>query len=217
MRLLLIEDDPLLGEAVRSALQQAGYVVDWVHDGHSGRTALHGHAYEALLLDLGLPDGDGLKLIGELRAAGETLPILVLSARDRITDRVRGLDLGADDYLVKPFDLDELTARIRVACRRHAGRSTPAIVIGELSIEPSSRIVRLAGRELALSAKEYAVLLALAESRGRAQSRERLEEALYGWGEEVESNALEVHVHHLRRKLGPGLIETLRGVGYVIR
>lgn len=217
MRVLLIEDDPLLGEAVRGGLQQGGYAVDWVCDGRSGRTALRSHDYQALLLDLGLPDGDGTALIAELRAAGESLPILVLSARDRIIDRVRGLDLGADDYLVKPFDLDELTARLRVAVRRHGGRSQPSIVIGELCIDPVGRRVRRGEAELSLSAREYAVLLALAENRGRVQSRERLEEALYGWGEEIESNALEVHVHHLRRKLGPGLVETVRGAGYVIR
>ena len=217
MRLLLIEDDPLLGEAVRAALRQAGYAVDWVQDGHSGRTALRGHGYEALLLDLGLPDGDGMQLIAELRDAGESLPILVLSARDLIRDRVHGLDLGADDYLVKPFDLDELVARIRVAVRRRAGRPQPGITIGELCIDPVGRSVQLDGRAVALSSREYDVLLALAEGRGRVQSREQLEEALYGWGEEVESNALEVHVHHLRRKLGAGVIETVRGAGYVIR
>ena len=217
MRLLLIEDDPLLGEAVKTGLQQSGHAIDWVRDGRSGRTALRSHDYELLLLDLGLPDGDGMNLIAELRGAGESLPILVLSARDLIRDRVRGLDLGADDYLVKPFDLDELNARVRVAARRRAGRSEPGVTIGALHIDPVGHRVQLAGQELPLSGREYALLLALAENRGRVQSRERMEESLYGWGEEIESNALEVHVHRLRRKLGTAVIETVRGVGYVIR
>jgi two-component system, OmpR family, response regulator QseB len=217
MRLLLIEDDALLGEAVKAGLQQAGYAVDWVRDGHSGRTALRSHHYAVLLLDLGLPDGDGMTLLSELRSAEITLPVLVLSARDLIRDRVRGLDLGADDYLVKPFDLDELTARIRAATRRHAGRSQPGIAIGSIHIDPVGRRVSREDEPVALSHREFRLLLTLAEGRGRVQSRERLEESLYGWGEEIESNAVEVHVHHLRRKLGPGLIETVRGIGYVIR
>jgi len=217
MRLLLIEDDAMLAEAVRTALHQAGYVVDWVRGAEAGRTALRTVGYASLLLDLGLPDGDGMTLIAELRDRHQDLPILVLSARDRITDRVRALDLGADDYLVKPFDLDELTARLRVAARRQGGRSTPGIDLGTLHIDPVGHRVLLQGTEVTLSGREFGVLLTLAENRGRVQSRERLEQALYGWGEELDSNAVEVYVHRLRRKLGSGLIETVRGTGYVIR
>ena len=217
MRLLLIEDDPMLAEAVRTGLQLAGYVVDWVHHIEDGRTALRACEYDSLLLDLGLPDGDGMTLIAELRDSHRSLPILVLSARDRITDRVRALDLGADDYLIKPFDLDELTARLRVAARRRDGRSKPGIDIGSLHIDPVGHRVTLDGADVALSGREYGVLLTLAENRARVQSRERLEEALYGWGEELESNAVEVYIHRLRRKLGSSLIETVRGTGYVIR
>ena len=217
MRLLLIEDDPMLAEAVRTGLNLAGYAVDWVHQIEDGRTALRACEYDSLLLDLGLPDGDGMTLIAELRDSHRSLPILVLSARDRITDRVRALDLGADDYLIKPFDLDELTARLRVAARRRVGRSTPGIDIGALHIDPVGHRVTLDGADVALSSREYGVLLTLAENRARVQSRERLEESLYGWGEELESNAVEVYIHRLRRKLGSSLIETVRGTGYVIR
>ncbi len=217
MRLLLIEDDQMLAEAVRTGLHLASYVVDWVQNIEDGRTALRACEYDSLLLDLGLPDGDGMGLIAELRDSHRSLPILVLSARDRITDRVRALDLGADDYLIKPFDLDELTARLRVAARRRTGRSTPGIDIDTLHLDPVGRQAKLKGQDITLSGREYGVLLTLAENRGRVQTRERLEEALYGWGEELESNAVEVYIHRLRRKLGSTLIETVRGVGYVIR
>lgn len=217
MRLLLIEDDQMLAEAVRTGLHLASYVVDWVQNIDDGRTALRACEYDSLLLDLGLPDGDGMGLIAELRDSHRSLPILVLSARDRITDRVRALDLGADDYLIKPFDLDELTARLRVAARRRTGRSAPGIDIGALHLDPVGRQARLEGQQITLSGREYGVLLTLAENRGRVQTRERLEEALYGWGEELESNAVEVYIHRLRRKLGSALIETVRGLGYVIR
>lgn len=217
MRVLLIEDDPMLGEAVRTGLHQAGYALDWVRNATDAKLAIRTHEYSSLLLDLGLPDTDGTTLITQLRRQGCTAPILVLSARDRITDRVQCLDLGADDYLVKPFDLDELTARMRVAERRSAGRSAAQLQLGAITIDPVARQVSVQGQLVALSAREYTLLLGLAEHRGRVQSRERLEETLYGWGDEIESNAVEVHIHHLRRKLGVGLIETVRGVGYVIR
>lgn len=216
MRLLLVEDDPLLGDGIREGLSLAGFAVDWVKDGQAAKLALEAGDYALLVLDLGLPRLSGTELLKWLRGRGNHTPVLILTARDTVADRVRGLDAGADDYLVKPFDLDELGARIRALLRRAGGRATPLIVHGPLRVDPASRLVTLAGVAVELSPKEFAVLMDLLENAGRALSRERLEQSLYGWGEEVESNAVEVHVHHLRKKLGAELIRTIRGVGYLV-
>jgi DNA-binding response OmpR family regulator len=216
MRLLLVEDDPLLGDGIRTGLQQSGFVVDWVKDGQAAKLALQADAYALLVLDLGLPRLSGSELLKWLRSTGNDTPVLILTARDTVADRVSGLDAGADDYLIKPFDLDELAARIRALLRRAGGRAAPLIVHGTLEIDPASRLVKQDGKPVELSSREYAVLLSLVECAGRALSREQLEQSLYGWGEEVESNAVEVHIHHLRKKLGAELIRTLRGVGYVV-
>ncbi|MBU0500446.1 MAG: response regulator [Gammaproteobacteria bacterium] len=216
MRVLLVEDDELLGSAIQAGLVQAGYDVDWVRDGIAADQALALEGHELLVLDLGLPRKDGLTVLRALRQRGSDLPVLILTARDAIEDRVRGLDLGADDYLVKPFDLDELSARLRAIGRRRAGRASPLIRHGALTLDPAARSVTFEGEEVSLHPKEIAILEALLESRGRALTRERLEQLLYGWGEGVESNTVEVHVHHLRKKLGKELIRTIRGVGYMI-
>ena len=216
MRLLLVEDDSLLGDGIRVGLQQSGFVVDWVKDGQAAKLALQAEAYALVVLDLGLPRLSGTDLLKWLRASGKNTPVLILTARDTVADRVSGLDAGADDYLIKPFDLDELSARIRALLRRAGGRAAPLIVHGKLEVDPASRQVMLEGKAVELSAREYAILLVLLESAGRALSREQLEQSLYGWGDEVESNAVEVHIHHLRKKLGAELIRTLRGVGYLV-
>lgn len=216
MRLLLVEDDSLLGDGIRVGLTQAGFAVDWARDGLAAKLALEAEAYALVVLDLGLPRLSGTELLKWLRGTGKAIPVLILTARDTVSDRVRGLDGGADDYLIKPFDLDELGARIRALLRRSGGRAAPLIVHGELQVDPASRQVSLSGSPIELSPKEYAVLVNLLEHAGRALSREQLEQSLYGWGEEVESNAVEVHIHHLRKKLGSDLIRTLRGVGYLI-
>jgi DNA-binding response OmpR family regulator len=216
MRLLLVEDDPLLGDGIRAGLSQAGYTVDWIKDGRAARMALETETYALMVLDLGLPRLSGLELLHWLRETGSTLPVLILTARDTVADRVQGLDSGADDYLVKPFDLDELTARLRALLRRSGGRAAPVIRHGDLTLDPAAHAVTQAGQAVDLSPREFAILQELLENAGRVLSRERLEQSLYGWGGEVESNAVEVHIHHLRKKLGTELIRTVRGVGYVI-
>ena len=216
MRLLLVEDDALIGEGVRTGLKLAGYTVDWVKDGQSASLAIANGVYDLVLLDLGLPRKDGLTLLREVRARGDALPVLVLTARDTVSDRVKGLDSGADDYLVKPFDLDELSARVRALLRRKVGRHDPVIRHGALMLDPVERRVELDGKAVALSPREFALLHALMERPGAVLSREQLEERLYGWDEEVSSNAVEVHLHNLRRKLGAGLIRNVRGVGYCV-
>ncbi|MCU0969688.1 MAG: response regulator transcription factor [Rubrivivax sp.] len=216
MRLLLVEDDPMIGEAVRDGLKLDGYTVDWVRDGVAADTALATGDFAGVLLDLGLPRRDGLQLLKALRARRCTLPVLVITARDAVADRVVGLDAGADDYLVKPFDLDELAARVRALLRRAAGRPQPVVEHGPVRIDPATREVTVHGRPVALSGKEYALLVALTERPGIVLSRSQLEDRLYGWGEEVGSNAVEVHVHHLRRKVGDDVIRTVRGMGYTI-
>ena len=214
MRLLLVEDDAMIGESVRAGLRRDGFAVDWVQDGRAAEVALANvnAAYDLLLLDLGLPRKEGLEVLKTLRRGGNLLPVLVLTARDSVADRVKGLDAGADDYLVKPFDLDELSARIRALLRRRAGRAASAIQFGELALDPATREVTLKGRQLALSAREFALL----ERPGAVLSREQLEEKLYGWNEEVESNAVEVYIHGLRKKLGADFIKNIRGVGYMV-
>ncbi len=214
MRLLLAEDDTMIGEAVREGLRRQGFAVDWVHDGIAAEQALLTEDYDACLLDLGLPRKAGLDVLRRLRERGSTLPVLVLTARDAITDRVDGLDAGADDYVVKPFDLAELAARIRAVTRRKGGRAQAAIEHGEVTLDPATREVRRNGELVALSPREFALLQALLEHPGRILSRPQLEERLYGWGEEVESNVVEVHLHTLRRKLGADFIRNVRGVGY---
>jgi two-component system response regulator QseB len=216
MRVLVVEDDPMIGRAVVNGMQGAGYAVDWVRDGAAAELALDQGAYDLALLDLGLPRKDGLEVLKSLRRARRDVPVLVITARDSVADRVAGLDVGADDYLVKPFDLDELLARARAVIRRRAGRASPQVAHGALVLDPVHRTVSFRGAPVELSAREFAVLEALLQEPGAVVSREKLEDAVYGWGEEVGSNSVEVHLHHLRRKLEPGLIRNVRGVGYRI-
>ena len=214
MRLLLAEDDNMIGESVCAGLRRQGFAVDWVRDGVAAEQALLADTYDACLLDLGLPRRSGLDVLRRLRERGSMLPVLVLTARDAITDRVDGLDAGADDYVVKPFDLAELAARIRAVTRRKGGRAQALIEHGEITLDPAAREVRRNGELVALSPREFALLQALLEHPGRILSRAQLEERLYGWGEEIESNVVEVHLHTLRRKLGADFVRNVRGVGY---
>jgi two-component system, OmpR family, response regulator QseB len=214
MRLLLAEDDAMIGEAVRAGLRRQGFVVDWVQDGVAAEQALATEPYDACVLDLGLPRKEGLSVLRQLRERGATLPVLVLTARDAISDRIEGLDAGADDYLVKPFDLQELAARIRAILRRRSGRATSHIEHQGVVLDAATHEVLRDGVPVSLSPREFALLYALLEQPGRILSRAQLEERLYGWGEEVESNVVEVHVHGLRRKLGADYIRNVRGVGY---
>ena len=216
MRVLVVEDDEMIGRAVVAGLQNGGYTVDWVVDGQDAELALANQVYDLALLDLGLPRRNGLDILKGLRRSGSALPVVVITARDAVVDRVSGLDNGADDYLVKPFNLDELLARARAVVRRREGRSLPQMVCGSLAIDPVTRIVVFRGVEVDISAREFAVLEVLMKEPGAVVSRERLEDAVYGWGEEVGSNSVEVHLHHLRRKLTPELIRNVRGVGYRI-
>jgi DNA-binding response OmpR family regulator len=216
MRVLLVEDDLMIGESVGKGLRSEGFTVDWVRDGRHAELALENEVYSLVLLDLGLPRKDGLELLQDLRGRGHTLPVLIITARDAVPDRVRGLDSGADDYLIKPFDLAELLARMRALLRRHSGRAAGLIELGTLSLDPATHEVRYRGQSVNLSAREFALLHALLEEPGKVLSREQLEDRLYGWGEEVESNAVEVHIHNLRRKLDPRIIRNVRGVGYRI-
>jgi two-component system response regulator QseB len=216
MRLLLVEDDAMIGASVQNGLRQDGYSVDWVRDGAAAELAVANGVYEMILLDLGLPKKSGLELLAGLRRKALATPVLVITARDSVADRVKGLDAGADDYLVKPFDLDELSARVRALLRRNAGRASPLIEQGALTLNPATHEVRLNGAPVNLSAREFALLRALLEQPGVPLSRAQLEDKLYGWDEEVESNTVEVHIHSLRRKLGAQWIRNVRGVGYLI-
>jgi two-component system response regulator QseB len=216
MRLLLVEDDSILGDGIRTGLAQEGYAVDWVTDGYLAGHALQSEHYDLLLLDLGLPRRSGLDVLKELRIRGDNLPVLILTARDTVHDRVVGLDSGGDDYLIKPFALDELCARVRALLRRASERGTPMIHHGAITLDPAARKVSRDGVTVELSAREFALLQTFLENVGRVLSRARIEQSLYAWGEEIESNAVEVHIHHLRKKLGSSLIRTIRGVGYVI-
>ena len=216
MRLLLVEDDRLLGDGIRAGLMQAGFAVDWVQDGRAGELALAGEPYDAVVLDLGLPKRSGMEVLKGLRAARNAVPVLILTARDAVPERIAGLDAGADDYLVKPFDLGELQARLRALLRRGKSEGDPLLRHGDLTLDPAARSVSWRDSPVELSAREFAVLHALLLNAGRVLSKSQLEEKLYGWGEEIESNAVEVFVHHLRRKLAPELIRTVRGVGYMI-
>ncbi len=216
MKLLLAEDDPMIGASMEQGLRIAGFAVDWVRDGKAAELALETGTYALLILDLGLPRQDGLTLLRRLRQADNPIPVLIVTARDAVADRVAGLNLGADDYLAKPFDLQELVARVRAQIRRHQGRARPEMRCGALTLNPLTREVCLDGAPVHLSQKEFAMLEALLERPGSVLSKPQLEERLYGWGEEVSSNAIEVHLHHLRRKLGPAWIRNVRGVGYKI-
>lgn len=216
MRVLLVEDDQLLGNGLKAGLGQAGYTVDWVQDGVSADAALSTEGFDLVVLDLGLPRLPGIDVLKRLRARGNNVPVLILTARDTVSERVEGLDSGADDYLIKPFDLDELTARLRALQRRHAGRPEPVLRHGDIVLDPAAYTVTLREEPVSLSTSEFALLQLLLENVGRVMPRTRLEQTLYGWDGEAESNSLEVFIHHLRKKLGAELIRTVRGVGYVI-
>ncbi len=214
MRILLVEDDEMVGEALRAALRQQGLAADWVRDGETALAVTATEAFDAVLLDLGLPRRGGLEVLRAMRARGSATPVIVLTARDALADKVAGLDAGADDYLVKPFELDELLARLRAVRRRQAGRAEPVLQVADLRLDPATREVSRGGRPILLSAREFAVLQALLERPGAIISRAQLEDRLYGWGEELESNAISVYMHQLRRKLGDDLLHTVRGLGY---
>ena len=216
MRILLVEDDPELGDGLAIGLRQAGFAVDWLRDGHAADIALRDESFDLVVLDLGLPRLSGMEVLKRARDRGQSLPILILTARDATGDKVSGLDAGADDYLVKPIDLDELSARIRALTRRSAGRAAPLLVHGDLTVDPAAHRVTLAEQAIELSSREFSLLQLLLENAGRVLTRSQLEQSLYGWRDEPDSNALEVHIHHLRKKLGSELIRTLRGVGYTI-
>ena len=216
MRILVVENDSLLGDAIQAGLTEMGDAVDWVRDGVAAEQALDTAPYAAMVLDLGLPRRTGLEVLQRLRARGGRLPVLILTARDTVEDRIRGLDAGADDYLIKPFDLGELAARLRALTRRAGGQADPVLRVAGVELDPAAHTVTFHGQPVELSAREFALLHALMRNAGRVMTRAQLEEQLYPWGEEVESNAVEVHVHRLRRKLAADLIQTVRGVGYLM-
>lgn len=220
MRVLVVEDDALLGDAIQAGLKQSGYAVDWMKDGVSADQALSTESYAAVVLDLGLPRLSGLEVLRRLRSRNTQTniqtPVLILTAMDMVDDRIKGLDAGADDYLVKPFDMGELAARLRALIRRASGKAESLLQVGRVKLDPATHRVLYRDKPVELSVKEFEVLHAFMLNAGKVLSRTKLEEQLYAWGEEVESNAIEVHIHHLRRKLSPALIETIRGVGYLM-
>jgi len=219
MRLLIVEDDRLLGDAIQAGLTQAGFAVDWVCDGMAAENALAGQLasdYAAMVLDLGLPRRDGLSVLKGIRQRGSTLPVLILTARDTIEDRILGLDSGADDYLLKPFDMGELQARLRALIRRAEGKATPRLEVSGIVLDPAAHTVSVDGSPIDLTAKEFALLHTLMLNAGRVLSRQQLEQHLYSWNDETGSNTIEVYIHHLRRKLGRDLIRNMRGIGYLI-
>jgi DNA-binding response OmpR family regulator len=216
MRVLLAEDDVMIAQGLQTALRQNGFAVDWMRDGKSAAAALQACAFDVVLLDLGLPHCDGVEVLRELRKRGDATPVIILTARDEVQHRIAGLDAGADDYIVKPFDLDEVTARMRSVLRRAAGRGDPSIQHGELRLDPVARTIERSGVAVNVSAHEFAVLEALLQRPGAVLSRAQLEDRLYGWEEQIGSNAIEVYIHGLRRKLGSNAIRTLRGVGYFV-
>jgi two-component system response regulator QseB len=216
MRVLLVEDDELLGDGLRTGLTQAGYTVDWLQDGGSADNALKTENFEIIVLDLGLPKLSGIEVLQNFRSRGNTTPVIILTARESIEDRIKGLDSGADDYLVKPFDLDELCARLRALQRRFNVRAETTLSHDNVVLNPASHSVTLDNKPIVLSRREFALLHKLLENVGRVLSRESLAQSLYGWGEDVDSNALEVHVHNLRKKFGQDFILTIRGIGYMI-
>jgi len=214
LRILLVEDDEMLGEATHTGLRQDGHAVDWVRDGEQAKSALHAVEYEAVVLDLGLPRTQGIDVLRWLRASGHRAIVIIVTARDLIADRIAGLDAGADDYLIKPFDLDELSARLRAVQRRAESRLSDQLDIGPIHLDLQRKRVFREGREVDLTAREFAVLERLVRVAGRVLPRDELEECLYGFGEEISSNTVEVFIHHLRRKLGEDFIVTVRGRGY---
>lgn len=216
MRILLVEDDVALGEGIRMALKPEGYTVDWLQDGASALHALRNEDFDVAVLDLGLPQMDGLEVLRQLRAVANPVPVLVLTARDATTDRIAGLDAGADDYLVKPFDVDELKARLRALLRRSFNRPQPTLTHRDVVLDPAAQQVSCRGEPVTLQRKEFLLLHELLAQPGRVLTRDKLQQALYGWDDESESNTLEVHIHHLRKKLYPELIRTVRGVGYMV-
>lgn len=216
MRVLVVEDDPLLGDGLMVGLKQRGFEADWVQDGRDAQTAIGVEAFAAIVLDLGLPGLSGLELLRRERARGNKVPVLILTARDAVQDRITGLDSGADDYVVTPTDLDELAARLRALVRRSKGEPAALLHVGPLVLDPAARTVTRDRQAVDLQPREFTLLQELMLNAGRVLSREQLEERMYRWGEEVESNAVEVHVHHLRRKLGADIVKTIRGVGYVM-
>lgn len=216
MRVLLVEDDTMVGESVRKGLRQEGFAVDWVEDGRAAELALDTGVYDLMLLDLGLPKKSGMDVLASLRQKKSALPVMLITARDAVADRVKGLDAGADDYLVKPFDLEELAARVRALARRRAGNADSVLAHGELTLNTATHEASFGGKALSLSGREFALLQALIERPGAVLSRAQLEEKLYGWAEEVGSNTVEVYIHALRRKLGSDFIKTVRGVGYTV-
>jgi DNA-binding response OmpR family regulator len=217
MRILLAEDDPLLGDGLRAGLRQLGFLVDWVRDGEAAERELRAQSYAACVLDLGLPRKDGLDVLAQVRRAGIVTPVLVLTARDAVVERIRGLDVGADDYVVKPVDLHELAARLRALVRRAAGQPQECLSAQDVVLDPAARSVKKTGEPVLLSTREFDLLQALMLGADRVLSREQLQQQLYSWGQEVDSNTVEVHVHNLRRKLGAALIHTVRGVGYMLQ
>jgi two-component system response regulator QseB len=216
MRILLVEDDALLGKAVRIGLEQLDYQVDWIQRGEEALSYLRLYSYDALLLDLGLPDLDGLEVLRLIRQQRRDVPVLILTARDQIRNRIEGLDLGADDFMVKPVDLDEMAARLRAITRRRAGRSAELLEHGQLCIDLSAQKVTLNGSPVSLTGRELSILRILLDRRGQVISRQQIEDGLYSWQDEIGSNTIEVHIHHLRRKLGKQLIRTVHHQGYTI-
>lgn len=216
MRILLVEDDAMIGEAVAMALKDAAYAVDWVRDGRTASQTLEANEHQAVLLDLGLPGCDGLDVLRRLRRNGRTLPVIIMTARDSIRERVQGLDLGADDYLVKPFDVDELLARLRAVIRRRGGQAAPILSNGRVSLDPATHEASCGDRSASLSAREFSLLQALLLRPGAILTRAELEERIYGWNEEVESNAVDFLIHGIRRKLGQDVIKNVRGAGWLV-
>lgn len=216
MRLLLVEDDELLGDAVKTGLTQYGYIVDWLKDGESARSAIKTETFELIILDLGLPKLSGLGLLRHIRGEGNNTPVIILTARESIEDRIKGLDCGADDYLVKPFDLNELSARIRALSRRSQGRTDTVLQYRNVRVEPAAHAVFVDDQPVNISRREFALLQKLLENCGHVLSREQLMQSIYSWEDDVDSNALEVHIHNLRKKLNANFIRTIRGVGYMI-
>ena len=216
MRVLVVEDDAHLGDGLRAGLRQQGFAVDWVQNGVDASAALENEAYAAVVLDIALPGRNGLEVLARCRAQQNAVPVLLLTARDTVGDRIRGLDAGADDYLVKPFDLGELAARLRALTRRSGGVATHELRVGALRLDPATRAVHYRDTPCTLSAREFSLLETFMKSAGRVLTREQLASQLYAWGEEVESNAIDVHLHHLRRKIAPHIVQTLRGVGYLM-
>lgn len=216
MRILVVEDNTLLGDGIQAGLKQQGFTVDWVQDGVAASLAVESEPYSAIVLDLGLPRRSGLEVLKAMRQAHNATPVLILTARDAIEDRVSGLDAGADDYLVKPFDLNELSARLRALIRRAGGYSSAVLTVGALSLDPAGRTVTFRNEPKSLSAKEFDLLHVLMNNAGRVLTREQLSSSLYAWGEEIESNAIDVYLHYLRKKIAPDIVQTLRGVGYMM-